>query len=367
MRTNLRLILIGSALLVVVASLSLRVLHDSNEGKTADSLRIRTSVSQNIDGRPKNDAFPKNQMEVRGRALLRLKQQWRELGPGNDRMDERIALTKESIDTLLCSEELIILIKFLNERDIYNKLETMTGEVFNSSHAAEARELFIELVNKNRNDTKYFCKQWASDMGFYCPPNELEDLRSALNDNECSQEVLFGHNKALAKTDPISAISSTIDAMKTGVKSTSSALIFHDLISELPATTDFERIELMLPNEDPSEVLSPVNQGRLVLFEKWAKADPAGAANYVMADYERFDPRMIEPIVSAVLTQNQASGVEWVQTFPDGPYFDSAAKTAITHLKFNQPNEVRHLASRISDPELRKRMESFINSKEEGH
>ena len=97
--------------------------------------------------------------------------------------------------------------------------------------------------------------------------------------------------------------------------------------------------------------------------ETWSKDDPAAAANYFMAHPEKFPVSDINFPVMEALARDLTSGIEWIQTFPDGPHFDAAATVAVERLRIKgNLDEARQLAAQIGNPESRKKiMEAAMN------
>lgn len=306
------------------------------------------------DGTKKSD--PKSDSDRKSK-LLALKRQWLELGEGTIDTEERQRLSKESAELLLCSNEALQLIEFLDERGYYNTIKLQIGTLFNSPFAAEARGLLTKLLDQpysNRDSTNYK-ELWSKEAGKWCPVSEFDTFKAALDSDRCEQEALFGQLQAMASDRPEEAIRLTLQELKTGTKSRSSNISIKELMGNLPSNSDFEKIAELLPNVKPNDNSSPVGLSLPVFFEKWANQNPAEAANYVMAFPEKFSPQLIRPIANAVLIKGPWAGVEWVQTFPDGPYFDIAAGIAVDYLRGDYPSEAKQLADLIGNPELRKR------------
>ena len=130
-----------------------------------------------------------------------------------------------------------------------------------------------------------------------------------------------------------------------------------DQIAKLPSDSDFQEIERLFPveSEENRSAHSPIWRGYGVLFTRWAREDPAAAANYVMANSERVGADKITVIAATVARGDPLAALDWVQNFPDGAYFDQAALGVIGYIKDAHLKEALELASLISDPKLREK------------
>ena len=288
--------------------------------------------------------------ELRARELERLKLRWLEFSSENDQMEERRALAEETVGSLLCSEELILLIRFLDEREIYNTLEVVADAAFKSERAAEARQLLLELSDKWAG----YRQAWSFAAGRDTPPEDFDAFHAALALKEpgSAQEALLGRNQRLSSSDPEAAIRSTLEVLEGSLESSSRGLSLHNLMRKLPANVDFARMESLLPEVDPNLRLDPVNQGRVILFERWGNKDPAAAVNYLISSPDRLSPSLIEPIIAFVMPKDRAAGIEWIQELPAGPYRDLALGASLRSL-FGYAEEARKIPPLISDPAIK--------------
>lgn len=307
----------------------------------------------------------------RKKELERLKARWLEVGGGNDTLPEQRALAKEAAQLLLCSHEMLDLLKFLKLHDMgWSEMvtEIEVREVFETSRAAEARQLLTELPEtaeitgprSYKQGGESYRDNWSMAAGKTCPDDEFETFRAALNCKSCAIEALYGHNQRLMASDPQAAFSSSLEAFKSGVPSISGeagvGLLFD--VENCPKF-DFQKFEEQLPPDGPrKESLLPHESEngftliRRGLFWKWAKIDPAAAANHVMANPDRLDPRLMEEVVGGYSQAKESSHIiAWVATFPEGPYFDAAAKSAACYAR-GAPG-IDELVGKIQDPKIR--------------
>ena len=131
----------------------------------------------------------------------------------------------------------------------------------------------------------------------------------------------------------------------------------------LPPGTSFEELEALLPL-DRQDGLDYTNLARHRLFRKWASADPAAAANYVLANPDRISPKVMGTVVEVVVRDQPAVGVDWVQNLPQGPYFDAAARVAVVHIADGNPKAAQELAALITDPAIQKESVDIIEAKQ---
>ena len=309
---------------------------------------------------------------IRTEQLERLKQRWKEIRRGVRTgiiTAEYQELAKESIEILMCSNETLKLIKFLEADGMTVGVSLVNDQVsllFRSPRAAEARAMLVELHEKLEPLTLSYREIWSYDAGRGCSEGELDSFRSALGDKACALNALLGRNLELASSDPQKAIASTLKALAEGISSSMVIVGFQDQIRKLPSDAKFEEIKQSFPVEKGYDELpvSPIHEGRDQLFEQWAMSDPAAASNYVMAHPERMGPETITTIAETVMSSDPLVGLEWVQNFPDGPYFDAAAYGAIPHISDNYLNESLKLASQIENQKLRQLSIELLQAKQ---
>lgn len=128
------------------------------------------------------------------------------------------------------------------------------------------------------------------------------------------------------------------------------------LIEALPSGTDFEKVSaLLVTAEEPQVSVSPFTAINSKFIRTWAEIDPVATANYLMAHPDQFSGGDIVDPVGEVLRKDLTNGIEWIQTFPDGPFFDAAVDMAVSSLRDRgNPKEANALAAQIGDPEKRK-------------
>ena len=298
---------------------------------------------------------------LRAKQLKDLKKRWLLIGeklPGENSIDDlmyRNKLSKESARLLLCSEEAIELIKFLEKEQVYNSVETEVEKLFESALAGEARQILVSLPDETSDNGTNYRELLSRPAGRGCPPEEFGEFCSALENPICVQEATFGHNVVLAKTDPIGALTSTLCQIDMRADSRTKNSSLRVLIQALPPGADFEQVDRLIPDSEPEDPLSPFRGIKSSFVQAWSKVDPTAAAAYFMAHPEKFPVSDIQIPTEEALTRNLESGIEWIQTFPEGPYFDVGAGIAVTLLINNgNPKEAHQLAAQIGNPATRK-------------
>lgn len=288
--------------------------------------------------------------------------------------DVHLALAKESVSLLLCTEETVALIEFLEKNNFPGDglISQAVASLLTSERAAEARKALISMsivtqatqqqsLGKERN----YRERWSFYAGRGCPEIEFADFCAALRDESCVQSAIFGRNLAAASVDPESAISNTLHAIHRNVFSSHQNEILKQILEELPPDVNFSQIEKLFPpvvaGADP---LDPVSLGRDGLLKKWASADALGAVNYVLSVPERLGPKEVAVISAEVAKSNPGAGVTLAQEFPDGLYYDAAVGSLMPYISGSFPTQSRELASRIQDPEIRKTSFRVITEQE---
>lgn len=292
--------------------------------------------------------------------------------------NEHEKMASETALALLCSGEALELVSFLNANQCGGAAYVVRDGIsayLASKHDPEALRLLIEASGENReemlaqrgdplawksaaSECHSLLAAWSKAAGRGCSPEALEELRGGLKDEEFAQEALIGYNTRLMRSDPEAAIRAMVKAVESKIQSPSGLesikLLFWEV---LPADIDFAKLESLIPaGPAPGEWSfgdDPFKSGRQELFRKWAKSDPAAAANHVIAHPERLGPDLIEEIVGAYFYQNPTGIAGWISQFSAGPHFDAAAHSAAIYTRNTTPDETRELVLRITDLKIR--------------
>ena len=297
------------------------------------------------------------------RRLKLLKKRWRdlgvrELGPASpEDIAKRRELSVESARLLLCTKEAVDLIRFLESEGIPNHVGDEIGNLFRSDLSIEARKTLIALPDHFYNGIN-FRSNWSFEAGRFCPAEELKAFLDALDDPACRQQALFGRNLNLIATDPIMAVTSTLEELENGVESPRRSEALRTLMLSLPPDADFQRIARLLPTPaHPADPRSPYHSCLDPLFGSWAKANPKELSSHIMESSNKISPGYIEHPARELLRQDISTGIEWIQTLPDGPHFDAASRVAVEMLREQGYHEAAsQLASQIGDPAFRRTM-----------
>ncbi len=338
----------------------------SSEISMARPLPAMTQKPRRAEGNSLVERMAKTRSEKppidRKKELEGLKEKWMEhsqkliqpqILSTNEEMAEEMLLREESAKLLLCGKEAIELLAFLEQHKIYNGINLAIADLISSSSASEARALLVDLPDGPTNGSVNLREQWSGEAGRGCPKAEFEAFQAALKCERCAQEALFGRNQTLMRTDAAAALNSTLQALESNVTSMNRSKSLWMLFErELPMDVDFEALEKLLPNRTKNPAIP---MGREKLFQQWAKVDSVAAANYVLTNPDRCPPKLIEVISKTMILNDPAIATQWVERFPEGPYFDEAADEAVWNLALDHPNEALRLTARISNPEVRKR------------
>ena len=146
------------------------------------------------------------ELSTRALDLQKLKRRWMAGRPIEHMIrPEHVALAKESVESLLCSPELVELIEYLLKQPGMGGIEVAINDqvtqLFRSERAAEARQSLISLPGGLTRPDYTYCQRWSFDAGRGCPAEELDSFCMALGKGIMSQSARFGRNVALVKTD----------------------------------------------------------------------------------------------------------------------------------------------------------------------
>jgi RNA polymerase sigma factor (sigma-70 family) len=309
-------------------------------------------------GRSRNGELP----VISPKDLASLRQRWDVVGAAHAKdglvTDEYRALAKETAEVLLCGEEAIELIRYLEAHGMENAAlvleEGISLHLRSSPAAAEARRSLVGMSSKANTEAYMKLIIWSNAAGEGCPVDEFEAFHASLENESCAQEALFGRNKTLMQTDPEAAIRSALQASLDPKIHSITWLENIKLLFwvELPDDLDFAKLEQLLPPDRPGGH-DPVALGRRDLIFKWGERDPAAAANHVMAHPHRLDVNLISQVVRAYAYKDAAGAAQWVADFPEGPYYDVAASSAARFTTAAAPLETEKLVLKIEDPKLR--------------
>jgi hypothetical protein len=319
---------------------------------------------------PSGESAAAKAKQERLRALERLKTKWLAMGPGpppneddgeasreeDPRADERAALAKESVEALLCSGELLDLVKFLRDRKMSpGPGGDLTWLVpFLPPHGAEARRLLIEMAGKDVN--KDLLQRWSESAGLNCPEENFEAFHTALKreNKDCADRAMLLRNDVYVKTNPEAAITATLQILAEATNK--DAFHLGQQIEALPPETDFEAVGSVLLQHDPGRGKFPGAWQKL--FVAWGQHDFEAAADHVFNHQDSLPPEYLGYVAQG------HPDMEWVKTLPAGPYLDAAA-AGIAAKFYYDPALARTFAVLIGDPVVRANCIREIEAMEE--
>jgi len=305
-----------------------------------------------------------------------LKKQWVALGPArlgpaseDEFFEERNELARKSNDLLLCSEEMIELLEFLERNNISTGGVAMPDmQLFSSEHAQEARSLLLDLSGKRDPHGREYREIWSYYAGRKCTEEEFLDFYTRMRSisPNAAQEALFARNEVLVEKQPEEAVSSTLSALEKNITSPHMGTILGGLLRNLPRSADFAKIERMLSDVDFDPSPWGVTDPRSELFETWGLADFPAAADFALSNIGELPPRVIRKLGSAAVEELGADGaMDWIRTIPEGAHRDAVAANATIGLQFSDPERARQIASFITDSAKRKRVLAMIDDHSE--
>ena len=314
---------------------------------------IVTESRKNFDsGSAQESATLLPEVERRERVLKELIIRWKDeikafRASGSVNENAR-ALAGDSVNLLLCTDQTVTLLDFLVSQQVESLTWLIENQIklhLSSGRSAEFRHSLCELKNP------VYREKWAFEAGKSCPSSDFDTFATTL-DEAARQNAQFGHNLELINKDPKAAFSATLEALGKNISSGKVDQILVTMVEALPAKSNFEEIEAVLP-ADSGKTLDRIDRARSELIRRIAESDPIAAVNYVMAHPERINPSAIGPAVESFVSKNPAAGLELIQNLPIGPHFDAAVNIASIYISLDYPTEARELASQISDPKLR--------------
>ena len=302
-----------------------------------------------------------NAEELRKHHLERLKDRWLALKSPNDATgidpviyEARQALAKESAELLLCSSEAIELLVFLNRNGGGDMLvSAYIKSVLETPKADEALALLAGLPGNLASEASHYPQSWAMHAGLVLPSDKLDGILPKIGNKDVAQEMMIGRNVALSKTDPQAAILSILGIIEDERATANRMDSLKKVMDHLPSGVEYPRILELLPATRAMDEDTPITRALPSLLGKWAEADPAAAANFLIANPDRNNEYVMGAVVEVVSKNDPWRGVDWVQSFPEGPVFDTAARTAARWIAWDHPDEARKLAGMIEDPRLR--------------
>ena len=357
----------GSLMVFVLLTISIFIQESTSDDRNQPSEMSQAQQRERAHDRTivkarERKAY-RSTVSIRSQNLLELKDRWEQMTAREADPDEIRSLSSESVRVLSCSQELIDLIEFLHNHKIQNNVSDEMQTFLESEDGSDARRLLADLPDTKSPESGFnYLELWSEAAGRGCSEQEYLEIGVKLQSLKCQQDLLFGRSQTVVKNDALKGFSMATEQLNKGIPTVNAHRVLVKLANLLPEQSDFAVIEQLLNKVDPNNESLPENQARTVMMHKWAQLDAAAAANFIMSDPERYGVHLIHPIADVVLVRELWNGIQWVQTFPDGPYFDVAARIAVDYLREKYPNEAEQLAKLIGNKEIRERVLKRVNS-----
>lgn len=277
-------------------------------------------------------------------------------------LTEVMALAQESAEALLTSVEAVRLLEFMEDSGLSMEAGYVRRRLialFDTEKAGEMRQLLASAVNLSFlygvDNTQDDLMTWCYEAGKTPDKEQMDIFLAAMDIPTCQQSAQLGYYKELANDDPMGAYKGVLAILQSGTDSLMKNEALKGVVSSFPQgiKLDYQAMESALP-PDTSEVSNPYDEARTEIMVRWAEVDPAGAANYIMNNPDRINPRRVKTIVSIVI-HSEADGIEWARNFSEGIYFDYAASAVVNRLARISPDVASEWANRIKDREIRQR------------
>ena len=295
--------------------------------------------------------------ESRQQALRELKERWRVLmakpGAWLPPTREQAKLVVESVERLLPSRELVELIEVISaEKGRRGVVFSFSPEVHLLLRSERAEEALRALVTSD--DSAYrnsgFYQDWMEFASKDCTAEQAAWMREAAGDPFSARILAAGHAWQLSRVDPEAAVKSLFEQFDGKEVTTELGNMLQTF--SFGTDTDLEAIEKQIPVSKAETDLASRMRGQLMGV--WGARDPAGAANFVLANQERFEPSVMGSVVSSFVAKDRKAATNWIQDIPSGPFLDHAIGEAVSRIADTYPAEARQLLEQVTDPKLRK-------------
>jgi len=334
---------------------------DQNENKDRTSA-VSSRREQLIEVR---DSSAESRQKNRFSAMERLKAEWLELDAAISHSDARDELAKRTVAILMCSEELIILSRFLMQQGIsvgnMYMLERGAREIFSSDDSPAARSLLIELATKD--EFSEAVNDWSLYAGEHCPLDQFDEFHRALalGSETGANMALLGRNNTLVKYNPEVAIQSSLAL----AHATPFARVYISRqLAALPRNMDYGSLALMIASDDEiqPDVVDDAIRG---LFDKWSSYDAREAANFIISQPDHFTSELLSEVGRSGVG-GVSEDAAWVGGLPEGSYRDSAVRGLITkYLLDGSPSVIKNFIEMIDDEQVRHEFEEVLRRKVE--
>ena len=306
---------------------------------------------------PVNPGKATSSGESRQQILSELKERWRVLmarpGAWLPPTKEQGKLVIESVERLLPSRELVELMEMISaEKGRGGGPSWFSHEVHLLLRSERAEEALRALVTSD--DSAYrnsgFYQDWMEFASKGCTEEQAAWMREAAGDPFSARILAAGHAWQLSRVDPEAAVKSLFEQFDGKEVTTELGNMLQTF--SFGTDTDLEAIEKQIPVSKAETDLA--SRMRSQLMGVWGARDPAGAANFVLANQERFEPSVMGSVVSSFVAKDRKAATNWIQDIPSGPFLDHAIGEAVSRIADTYPAEARQLLEQVTDPKLRK-------------
>lgn len=270
----------------------------------------------------------------------------------------KIALAYDSALQLQASEQMIQLLMFLEGMNALSEANTVRWRIATILETADPDSVVDPLVNliserfSSLGDHSKDVLEWCYLLGERGSDTAYERFLAGVEEKWCKGDFQYGWHKAKAKSNPVGAFTAVVDLMKSGSKGSRQDQALQRVVENFPEgeKIDYEMLESYLPGQGDEAY----DKARSTILTSWAEAAPADAVNYAIEHPERVPLRDVTYIVAQAIKDLGFDGIEWVNGFPEGPYYDRAAVAVVQRLWFSDLEVATRWANSIGDEALRR-------------
>jgi hypothetical protein len=283
--------------------------------------------------------------------LAELQEQWRDFDVAAREMVPVIdwpageALAKESARLLLCSRQMLALMRTLREGEVECR-HLLNMEVLRLLRQREngraMRSLLTGLPDEDKT-SEIVRGVWLIAAAEICPADELEAFRASIGSTSWAQELTFKMHQREAARNPEGALKGMLGQLEKGIDSEDRDDALVRPMMSVPEDADFAKLDAVLSGSggkfredgtlrrlwDREGYERSVSNGRVALMQRWVDVDAETARGYAVGNLATLDPAMMEPLSYEMAARDPDAGYAWVRNLPDGPHFDVAARELI--------------------------------------
>lgn len=280
---------------------------------------------------------------VRSPILEEMKGRWDQVGAGlkgEALLAKQREFATEALAKLGGSDELLKFLDFLKEKGANDLrdwvIKTGSADLFTGEKAAAARN-WLKTVDDAKLREALCFKAGENFSG----PGLKEFVASFEPDDHCESAVLTGFCRALAKSDPDSAMKTFFEMKTPRMDASGLTMIYTDL----PPGSDFVKLASKLPED--SKTLA--RTARTALLQSWATARPEEAAQYVLSNTTLASPIQMGAVVGTWAKSSPDEATKWVNSLSAGTYRDEGTAALAGHFSKTDPVKAWQYASQVGD------------------